>query len=70
MQDHTLSVGEELVIQGHVRLTILGVEQGKVIFGITSERNAMRPPFLAELCDTPVLLRRETPQTCRTFNVH
>jgi hypothetical protein len=60
MQDHTLSVGEELVIQGHICLTILGVEQGRVIFGITSERNAVRSPSLAELCDTPILLRKET----------
>jgi hypothetical protein len=60
MQDHTLSVGEELVIEGHICLTILGVEQGKVIFGITAEPNAVRPPSLAALCDTPVTLQKET----------
>jgi hypothetical protein len=60
MQDHTLRVGEELVIGGHVRLTILGVEQGKVIFGITAEPNDVRPSSLAALCDTPVILQKET----------
>ncbi len=59
MQDHTLSVGEELVIQGHICLTILGVEQGKVVFGITAKRNDVHPPSVAELCDTPVLLQKE-----------
>jgi hypothetical protein len=44
MQDHTLRVGEELVIQGYVRLTILGVEQGRVVFGITAEPNDMQDP--------------------------
>ncbi len=60
MQDHTLRVGEQLVIGGHICLTILGVEQGKVIFGITAERNDARPPSVAGLCDTPVLLQKET----------
>ncbi len=59
MQDHTLRVGEELVIGGHICLTILGVEQGKVIFGITADPNDVRPPTLAALCDTPVLLQKE-----------
>jgi hypothetical protein len=49
MLDHTLSVGEELVIERHICLTILGVEQGKDIFGITAERNDVRPPSLVEL---------------------
>jgi hypothetical protein len=59
MQDHVLQVGEELVIEGHICLTILGVEQGKVIFGITAKPNDVHPS-LAGLCDTPVLLRKET----------
>ena len=42
MQDHTLHVGEELVIGGHVHLTILAVEASKVVFGITAEPNSMR----------------------------
>jgi sRNA-binding carbon storage regulator CsrA len=36
MQDHTLQVGEELVIQGHIRLTILAVDQDEVLLGITA----------------------------------
>ncbi|HEY7310199.1 MAG TPA: hypothetical protein VH643_12625 [Gemmataceae bacterium] len=44
MQDHLLRVGEELVIQGHVRLTILAVEADKVVFGITAEPNSVRGP--------------------------
>ena len=44
MQDHALRVGEELVIQGHVRLTILAVEQGRVVLGITAEPNGVRGP--------------------------
>ena len=41
-------------------ITPNGVEQGKVIFGITSERNDARHPSVAELCDTPILLQKET----------
>ena len=59
MQDHTLSVGEELVIEGHICLTILGIEQGKVVFGITAERNDVRHPSLAALYDTPVIIQTE-----------
>ena len=36
MRDHALRVGEELVIQDHIRLTILAVEQDEVILGITA----------------------------------
>jgi hypothetical protein len=39
MQDHALRVGEELVIQGHIRLTVLAVEEDKVVFGIIDEPN-------------------------------
>lgn len=48
MQDHTLSVGEELVIEDLVRLTILAVEEGRVVFGIAAEPHAVRkePPDL------------------------
>ena len=60
MQNHTLSVGEELVIEGHIRLTILRVEQGKIVFGITAKPNDVRPPSLAALCDTPEVLQKET----------
>jgi hypothetical protein len=44
MQDHALRVGEELVIPGHIRLTILAVEEDKVVLGITAERNGVRGP--------------------------
>jgi hypothetical protein len=51
MQDHALRVGEELVIQGHIRLTILAVEQGKVVFGITPKPNDMRGPVASHWRD-------------------
>ena len=60
MQDHTLRVGEELVIQGHVRMTILAVDQDEVLLGITAEPKDGRRPSLAALCDTPVILQKET----------
>jgi sRNA-binding carbon storage regulator CsrA len=44
MQVHALRVGEELVIPGHIRLTILAVEEGKVVLGITAEPNHVRGP--------------------------
>jgi hypothetical protein len=44
MRDHALRVGEELVIEGHVRLTILAVEQGRVVLGITAEPSGVRSP--------------------------
>jgi hypothetical protein len=44
MQDHVLRVGEELVIPGHIHLTILAVEEGKVVLGITAEPNHVRGP--------------------------
>ena len=37
MQNHALQVGEELVIPGHIRLTILAVEEDKIVLGITAE---------------------------------
>ena len=48
MQDHALRVGEELVIPGHIRLTILAVEEGKVVFGITAEPNGLRSPVVRQ----------------------
>jgi hypothetical protein len=36
MQEHTLGVGEELVIEGGIRLTILAVEEDRVFFGIAA----------------------------------
>jgi integrase len=40
-------VGEELVIGGHVRLTILAVEASKVVFGIAAEpKDGRRRQFL------------------------
>ena len=44
MNDHVLRVGEELVIPGHIRLTILAVEEDKVVLGITAEPNHVRGP--------------------------
>ena len=36
MQEHLLEVGEELVIEGGICLTILAVEAGEVLLGITA----------------------------------
>ena len=44
MKDHVLRVGEELVIPGHIRLTILAIEEGKVVLGITAEPDGVRGP--------------------------
>ena len=35
MQEHVLGVGEELVIGGGIRLTVLAVEAGEVLLGIS-----------------------------------
>jgi hypothetical protein len=51
MQDHTLRVGEELVIQGHVRVTILAVDQDEVLLGITAEPNSVRGPVAGQQRD-------------------
>jgi hypothetical protein len=70
MHDHTLSVGEELVIQGHVRLTILAVDDDEVLLGITAEPNGVQGPVIRqwrmrmmavpESCEALVMLRKET----------
>jgi hypothetical protein len=44
MQEHALRVGDELVIQGHVRLTVLAVEGDEVVLGITGEASGVRGP--------------------------
>jgi hypothetical protein len=36
MQEHELEVGEELVIEGGIRLTLLAVEAGEVLLGVTA----------------------------------
>ncbi len=36
MQEHALGVGDELVFEGGARLTILAVEAGEVLLGITA----------------------------------
>lgn len=49
MQDHALRVGEQLVIEGHARLTILAVEEGKVVVGITPDLNGVCGPVARQL---------------------
>jgi hypothetical protein len=36
MQEHILGVGDELVIEGDIHLTILAVEADEVLLGITA----------------------------------
>ena len=36
MQEHVLEVGQELVIEGGIRLTLLAVEAGDVLLAITA----------------------------------
>jgi len=38
MQEYTLGVGEELVIEGGICLTLLAVEAGEVLLGVTAPR--------------------------------
>ena len=40
MQEHVLELGDELVIEGGVRLTLLAVEAGEVLLGITAPEPA------------------------------
>ena len=40
MQEHVLEVGEELVIEGGVCLTLLAVEAGEVLLGIAAPEPA------------------------------
>jgi hypothetical protein len=49
MQDHVLHVGEELVIQGHVRLTILAVDGDEIFLGITAEPNDVQGSVIRQL---------------------
>jgi hypothetical protein len=51
MLDHTLRVGEELIIQDHIRLTILAVDEDEVFLGITAEPNDMRGPVVSQWRD-------------------
>jgi hypothetical protein len=41
MQDHALLVGEQLVIQGYIRLTILAFGEDEVVLGITTDSNGV-----------------------------
>ena len=45
MQEHLLEVGQELVIEGGICLTLLAVEAGEVLLGITApEPNEVAGP--------------------------
>jgi hypothetical protein len=44
MQDQALRVGEQLVIQDHICLTILAIEEDEVVLGIITEPNGVRVP--------------------------
>jgi hypothetical protein len=40
MQEHVLEVGEELVIEGGICLTLLAVEAGEVLLGVTATEHS------------------------------
>jgi hypothetical protein len=42
MQDYALRVGEELLIDGHIRLSIMAVEEDEVFLGVTTDPNDER----------------------------
>ena len=44
MQDLALRVGEAVVIEGRIRLTILAVEEDRVFFGIAAEPSGVSGP--------------------------
>jgi hypothetical protein len=44
MQDYVLRVGEALVIEGYLHLTILAVQEDKAVLGISEEANGERGP--------------------------
>jgi hypothetical protein len=45
MQVHALAVGDELVFDGHIRLTLLAVEAGETLLAIAaSETNEVASP--------------------------
>ena len=63
MQEHVLEIGEELVIEGGICLTLLAVEAGEVLLGITaSEPSGVGGPE-AGYARRPAPRRRAAPPT-------
>jgi sRNA-binding carbon storage regulator CsrA len=48
MQDHTLRVGDELVIEGHARLTILAVDEDEVFLSVAADPNDVQGPVIRQ----------------------
>jgi hypothetical protein len=62
MQEHALGVGDELVIDDHIRLTLLAVEAGEALLAVTdsdtndggdAEANQLRSGLTVRLISLP-----------------
>ena len=49
MQDQTRLVGEELVIQDRIRLTMLAVDEDEVVLAVNTEPKSVQGPVIRQL---------------------
>jgi hypothetical protein len=66
MQEHDLEVGDELVIEGGIRLTILAVEAGEVLLAITAAEPSDVADPEARQQRVPVTVRQVPPPSDNT----